>query len=348
MKIKLLIIITILSIFVISCNDAGKTTEPKSPLNIVKQFPLVGEPLDIDFGNSRLYVAEDQGGFSIHNKNNGELLIRKHNYDSVHLLNIEELLIAKDESFFLLYKTYGTDGFTTFHINENDSISLIGDEIGETGSIKEMYLDYNDTGFFENWEYVMYSITSTRILIGFIQDGNYIIPDETRLYIKTPGLKNFDYDSENYYMAYSEFGVAIFNRFNIGNEVDVNNAISLTDTPGRALDIVKNGNYLYVADRHAGLQVIDITDINNPDLLEESAYDLSYGYATNVSVEGDLLAIAAGGGGCLVFDVSDKSKPELIGTMGTNEVGYVNKVEVNEGYVYVASRENGILKVEVD
>ena len=43
--------------------------------------------------------------------------------------------------------------------------------------------------------------------------------------------------------------------------------VGSVDTPGTAVDVAISGNYAYVADGYYGLQLVDITDPENPQIV---------------------------------------------------------------------------------
>jgi hypothetical protein len=100
------------------------------------------------------------------------------------------------------------------------------------------------------------------------------------------------------------------------------------NTSGSAQGVALSGNYAYVADYLAGLQVIDVSNPANPQRV--GGYNSSGG-AVNVAVSGayvyvaDTVASDASGkiyvgDGLLVIDVSNPANPQRVG--GYNISGY--------------------------
>ena len=79
---------------------------------------------------------------------------------------------------------------------------------------------------------------------------------------------------------------------------------------GSALSVALSGNYAYVADSGAGLQVIDVSNPANP--VRVGGYDTS-GYAQDVAVSGNYAYVADDGGGLQVIDVSNPANPVRVG-----------------------------------
>ena len=71
---------------------------------------------------------------------------------------------------------------------------------------------------------------------------------------------------------------------------------------------------LYIADAHAGLRVIDISNPSNP--VEVGYYDTP-GYAWDVAVSGSYAYIADGISGLRVIDISNPSNPVEVGYYDT-------------------------------
>ena len=76
-----------------------------------------------------------------------------------------------------------------------------------------------------------------------------------------------------------------------------------------------SGNYAYVADGDAGLQVIDVSNPANPQRV--GGYDTS-GDAQGVAVSGNYAYVADGGAGLQVIDVSNPANPQRVGGYDTS------------------------------
>ncbi|MFZ0545581.1 MAG: hypothetical protein WAM60_09085 [Candidatus Promineifilaceae bacterium] len=127
---------------------------------------------------------------------------------------------------------------------------------------------------------------------------------------------------------------------------DVSNsaAISLlgeTDTIGSS-DLAVVGNYAYVAASAAGLQVVDISNLSQPEIV--GSYDV-FSVTTNVVIKGSLAFLSVTNSGLVIVDISDKAKPEIIGQF--NSAGYANAVVVDGNYAYIADWEDGLRIVDI-
>jgi hypothetical protein len=61
------------------------------------------------------------------------------------------------------------------------------------------------------------------------------------------------------------------------------------DSPGRASDVCVDGNYAFLADGEAGVEMLDISDLSHPQLINN--YDTP-GAASRICVDGDYIYVA--------------------------------------------------------
>jgi hypothetical protein len=149
--------------------------------------------------------------------------------------------------------------------------------------------------------------------------------------------------------------------------------ISHVETVGFAMDVAVAGNYAYVADEEVGLQVVDISVINELAgqtiyLSEQSwrkfpglamIYDPYYVssvhnrpylgkgmQAYRLTVKDDLAYIAAWGAWQIV-DVSDPLAPEGISFQYTEGGTYAFDIAAAGDYAYIANGRNGVRIIDV-
>ena len=84
---------------------------------------------------------------------------------------------------------------------------------------------------------------------------------------------------------------------------------------GDAYDVVIEGDYDYVATYYSGLQIVDISDPENPEVV--GYWDDNPGFAYGVFVAGDFAYVADGPSGLRVIDVSDPENPDEVGFYDT-------------------------------
>jgi len=110
------------------------------------------------------------------------------------------------------------------------------------------------------------------------------------------------------------------------------------DALDRSLAVAVAGDLLYLADRDAGLRIIDIADAESP--VELAVYPLA-GAAVDVAVAGDLAFVAVQDKGISVIHVGNPVHPVEIAFIDTP--GAARGVAVDAGAVYVADAQGGLL-----
>jgi hypothetical protein len=91
------------------------------------------------------------------------------------------------------------------------------------------------------------------------------------------------------------------------------------------------GAYAYVADDEHGLQVIDITNPQNPQIVGSAD---TPGHARAVAVVGTHAYVADDEHGLQVIDITAPQSPQLVGAVDTP--GQAQDVAVSGTYAYVA------------
>jgi hypothetical protein len=105
----------------------------------------------------------------------------------------------------------------------------------------------------------------------------------------------------------------------------------------------KDGNYLYVADGEAGLEILDVSDPENPFV---AAYYDTESECIAVYVEGGSAYIADGNGGLLVIDVGIPTNPQEDWSLPTE--GFANDVDVQNQYAYVGTGDYGLRVIDIN
>jgi hypothetical protein len=111
--------------------------------------------------------------------------------------------------------------------------------------------------------------------------------------------------------------------------------LSFVSIPGYANNVAVNGNYAYVAAGAAGLQVVNVTDRNHPNIA--ASLPLA-GNANDVTLVGNLAYVAGGSAGLHVVDVSNPLVPVRVGTLNTG--GSALDVMVQGTTAYIANSSN--------
>ncbi|PJB00275.1 MAG: hypothetical protein CO127_08780 [Ignavibacteria bacterium CG_4_9_14_3_um_filter_36_18] len=117
---------------------------------------------------------------------------------------------------------------------------------------------------------------------------------------------------------------------------------STYNTPGKAMGVVVEGDYAYVADDFGGLRIIDISDRENP---VEAGFINTIGYCQSVTIRGNYAYAACGGDGLIIIDISDPNSPVEIGSVSIGS--YARRVGLNGDYAYVACGEVGVGIIDI-
>jgi len=113
------------------------------------------------------------------------------------------------------------------------------------------------------------------------------------------------------------------------------------DTSGSALGVALSGNYAYVADGAAGLQVIDVSNPASPQRV--GGYNTS-GFALGVAVSGNYAYLGDLNAGVQVIDVSHPANPRRV---GGNSGFDASDVLVAGPNVFVAARWSGLVILDL-
>ncbi len=107
-----------------------------------------------------------------------------------------------------------------------------------------------------------------------------------------------------------------------------------------AEEIVVQDQYAYIATGLSGLQIVDISDPENPELAGYYDYPNE---ATDLAVEGNYAYIADDTTGLWIINISDPSAPEVVSLVDLP--GRVLDVAVRDGFAFVAADGFGVIDV---
>jgi hypothetical protein len=119
------------------------------------------------------------------------------------------------------------------------------------------------------------------------------------------------------------------------------------DVSGVGWDVAAWGDYVYIAELWAGMEIIDV---HNPALPvrvgEYLTMDVQLGQA--VAVTGEYAFLADDWQGLHIIDISNPAMPERVGRYGGYEEGPTPVgVAVRDGYAFLACGEDGLLVLDV-
>ncbi len=353
MFIKRMILITIVAIMILSCAEKKDPVSPEvqdAIIEITQTIPITGDPKTIDITEDRIYVAEDQNGFSIYDRHTYQLITSCQELIglSTSLSSVKHVAALESLDLLCVYNTAGADEILLADMSVVDSLKKVFQMIGGTSSITSLkvienpgdFPDYSDAESVVVW-------TVDNVLEYALIDHDYGGMEGVFLklyqtsYDCVGDANNFAMDDEYFYVTAEQVGFYIFDR--ASKEI-----VGWCDTTGEALDLAINGDYVYIASRQDGVEVIDFSDKTAPYLIPDAGYNPSYGYAYSVDVYADYLFAAVGGGGLYVFDISDPAAPVLVQRVMMSEIGYCREVTVFDGKLYAVSRDNGIVVLSIN
>lgn len=347
---KFLYLLITLSLIVFGCAKANDPYQEEHKMKIVTSYSTIGNPLHMDSSGELIFIAEDFGGFRIINKNtNNVVFYAKEVVQSLVPKYFQAKAInynAETKVIVLTNRLQGTAGanwqMEFYDYSDQDTISYIDMSSGDTiGILPVLWNNPSDP----RYDFEIYRITrsSLRVARSYVTLSSLPVNRDSMYYSVYPDTpQKFSIDENYVTIANGQTGVTIFNRLS-------GTKITSFDTPGFANQAVKKDNYVYVADKHLGLQVYKLDSSMNATNIY--SYDTT-GYADNIDVKGNLLAISSTSGGVYLFDISNPDNTKLVDRLSLSKVGYVNNVHFskdgNEKVLYVLSRDKGVLKVKID
>jgi len=356
MKKELIIFISI-TLAVFACSKANNPYS-NTTLSKIMTYNTLGNPVSIDVSHDYLIVAENATGVSLFDRSTGSLYQRIENVyilgannDSteVQLRSTYMVKYVPERNYLFIGHDYNAGGDASriclFGARINDPREPVR-QIFSSGSrsyVNDLFYEINegnDRVFSAFWNSLSGNNFKMMRFRVNVNPGQFDDPFE-EVWVSndlTPNQTNGIAVFEDFIItSMGQYGVYIVRRDDFSH-------VSTTYTPGEAQDVKIKENYIYVADRHFGLQVIDATDMYAPKIIKNAARNTT-GYATTLDICDDILALSSNSGGIYLFNITNPSNPKLI-TRDAN-YGYVYKVRFYEKDLYVASREHGVIRFEV-
>ena len=110
-------------------------------------------------------------------------------------------------------------------------------------------------------------------------------------------------------------------------------------TSGYAQDVLKKDNLLYLAQGEGGLEIVDVSDPENPETVSTTS-EGARGYSTKVAIKDSAVYLAAGSFGVTTFNASDPSAPEIPGSNSSEKPA--KGLHIMGDYLFVAVSEQGV------
>ena len=326
-----ILIIVAIGLIIGSCAKINRPDieNKEKALKISQVYRTTGYARDVHISDNTIYVAQDETGIIIFDRTSGDIIGEKNDIPA------EYITVLEQDSFMVTYSNKDKL-FHCYDFTNLDSIYEIGYGFEDWYSRHPKLLTVNAT---KDTLQISY-ITKEEFFIKKYYLTLYswqLLSGGSDLTFSDKVLKDYEIEEDYIYFSANQCGFFISDY--------TGQIIGTADTPGEALAVKVIGDYAYIADRQAGLQVIDISDKENPRLLD--GYDVNYGYAQSVDVEGNYLAVGFGGGGIYLFSISNPATPQFIDKIGADEVGYIYKCVFSNGELFLASRDRGVIRLTI-
>ena len=202
----------------------------------------------------------------------------------------------------------------------------------------------------------LHQITNATISASTTKTGNAALGGNWELEVNIPATNNVEtFHGTSLHHSFSELRFASLRMTQPGTSLAFHadtiatyqgvfapTLVGSYDTPGQAVGVQVVGNYAYVADGDSGLQIIDISNPQNPIL--KGNYDtpgLSYG----LKVVGNYAYVADYYNGLQIIDISNPSNPILKGNYDTQ--GWSVDLDVVGNYAFVGDYYNGLQIIDI-
>lgn len=147
--------------------------------------------------------------------------------------------------------------------------------------------------------------TGHDLLVSSLLGGLIIGQEEGQDWQRVPtrgAARSAAIDGNRIVVATMASGVQLFERGPLPHMIS---QVGYIETPGVAIDVIMQGQYVYVADMSGGLRIIDLHDW--PVAREVFAVDV--GTAYNIEIDGDEVFVAGGASGVWRLDVTEPTRP---------------------------------------
>jgi hypothetical protein len=121
--------------------------------------------------------------------------------------------------------------------------------------------------------------------------------------------------------------------------------VAKLSTSGSAQDVIKRGDMLYMAQGEGGLLIVDVSNPENPTVVNEITEGVR-GYSAKIDFRDDIVYLAAGSYGISVVDVSNPMAPDVNGWY-VNLVKPAKNLHILGDFLFTAISEKGIQLVYV-
>lgn len=121
-----------------------------------------------------------------------------------------------------------------------------------------------------------------------------------------------------------------------------NGIVGIEETPDTAQALTVSGDYAFVADMTAGLQIMDISNPSNPERI--GSVDTP-GKALDIEVKRNYAFVADYTGGIHTVDISDPENPTIVYSLDTP--GRASGITISGDYIFVADSSADIQMIDI-
>jgi len=339
---SLLLVLLLCSLLLFTgCAQANDPLEPDQSTGLTLEhfYETTGYVYDLRVTEDRVYVAEDQAGFSIYNHKTDELVV---DYYDASYENMRLVQPIEKDSLLVVFVPYGgLNGIRVFDISDMNNILNVATISGNTTDLFEMHAIRHSDGYEIIWSL---DNGDNKIMLG----GRLAFDESVNSWLWTGGEAEYDFNFEigkfdvvgdTLYVCSDQLGITIMQR---GQYEPV--ILGRFDTKGLPQAVKVVDDFVYVADRQNGIVIADATVKTNPVVINEF---LTTGNSQELDVEGNILAVASGSGGVFAYDISDPMNPVALGRIDDSVIGYTYNVEIQNGVIFASTRL-GVAKISID
>src|SRR5262245_57720903 len=159
------------------------------------------------------------------------------------------------------------------------------------------------------------------------------------------GYESFFIARRNALLAYCTVAFMLSPHHTMAQCIDYGEYLHLAgsvDTPEDALGVAISSGFAYVAASASGLQVIDITNPQSPQIVGSAD---TPGLAFGVAVSGTHAYVADSVSGLQVIDITNSQSPQIVGSVDTPEDAL--GVAVSSTHAYVADYVSGLQVIDI-
>lgn len=322
----------IAALLLTACAEKNTAYEDSNALDLISIVPVVGNPSDLDYDATHMYVALDQGGLAAIDMQSYQTkwytTAPSEDGSITEFKQTRILSVVPEYNRLFLNEITGTDNIHIMDSSNPDSLKIIDSVTGGTFDIQDIQTRVLDTPIDDNpieviycdSDNINYRLYNAELWVGF----GFTIPN---LPLRLSGV---DFDDSYIYVAAHQRGLIIYSK-------EDGSMISEYPIYGDALKVKVANGYAFVASRQGGIQIVDVRNPNSPELADGF---VTVGYAQSVDYHNGRLAVASGSGGTYVFDVANPYDLRLIQRI--TECGYANAVKFKDDILSIGSRDDGI------